>query len=73
MVNCLELGCSHFRRYGFPTEVGKGGSYIANFNLVDKRCAHPSVFTDKGLKWDEPRGVNITTLKECPNDINRTI
>jgi hypothetical protein len=67
-VKCKGKSCEHFRQYYVPQQSGT--AFMPNFNLVDKRCAHPSVCPKRHFLEEKGEGINISALKVCPAELN---
>jgi hypothetical protein len=64
-AKCKGADCEFFRKYYGTQKYGT--AYIPDFKTVDLRCAHPSIWADKG--WghrDGAAGVQIMMMRICP-------
>jgi hypothetical protein len=66
LVNCKRLECEHYRRYN-GLQKTFGGAFIPDFVTMDERCSHPDCIKKQPRSLDDPGGVRLIILNECPN------
>lgn len=63
---CKKGECEYYRKYN-GVQKTTYGSYMPDFISIDERCSHPESMLKNPRSLDDPGGIRLITLNECPN------
>jgi hypothetical protein len=66
LVNCKRVGCEYYRKYNGVQKTPMSG-YMSDFMTIDERCSHPESIKKQPRTPDDPGGIRLISLNECPN------
>jgi hypothetical protein len=66
LVNCKRLECEYYRKYNGLQKTAVD-VYMTDFVTIDERCAHPRSMIKQPRERNDPGGIRLISLNECPN------